>query len=144
MNFLKKIFDKLTPKKQSQQVIPETPKTTIISQEKETSKTQPILEKSDEEIIAELNTLAPGIFSHLKTSQEKRFIISIYRKMIEDGVNPTNEKEVEKWIEKNQHLISPNYQKIETYRRDKPKIGRNDPCPCGSGKKYKKCCGANT
>ena len=27
-------------------------------------------------------------------------------------------------------------------RRD-PKIGRNDPCPCGSGKKYKNCCGAN-
>ena len=24
------------------------------------------------------------------------------------------------------------------------KIGRNDPCPCGSGKKYKKCCGAGT
>jgi len=23
-----------------------------------------------------------------------------------------------------------------------PKVGRNDPCPCGSGKKYKKCCGA--
>jgi len=28
-----------------------------------------------------------------------------------------------------------------TYRRDVPKVGRNDPCPCGSGKKYKKCCG---
>ena len=28
-------------------------------------------------------------------------------------------------------------------RRDAPKVGRNDPCPCGSGKKYKKCCGAN-
>lgn len=27
--------------------------------------------------------------------------------------------------------------------RNGPKIGRNDPCPCGSGKKYKKCCGAN-
>jgi len=27
-----------------------------------------------------------------------------------------------------------------TIRRDKPKIGRNEPCPCGSGKKYKKCC----
>ena len=24
---------------------------------------------------------------------------------------------------------------------DQPRIGRNDPCPCGSGKKYKKCCG---
>jgi uncharacterized protein YecA (UPF0149 family) len=29
----------------------------------------------------------------------------------------------------------------ETYVRTEPKIGRNDPCPCGSGKKYKKCCG---
>ena len=27
--------------------------------------------------------------------------------------------------------------------RDEPKIGRNDKCPCGSGKKYKKCCGKN-
>ena len=26
-------------------------------------------------------------------------------------------------------------------RRSEPKVGRNDPCPCGSGKKYKKCCG---
>jgi len=25
----------------------------------------------------------------------------------------------------------------------RPRIGRNDPCPCGSGKKFKKCCGAN-
>ncbi len=31
--------------------------------------------------------------------------------------------------------------KQETVRRDKPKVGRNDPCPCGSGKKYKKCHG---
>jgi uncharacterized protein YchJ len=31
----------------------------------------------------------------------------------------------------------------ETYVRETPKIGRNDPCPCGSGKKYKKCCGLN-
>lgn len=29
------------------------------------------------------------------------------------------------------------------YVREMPKIGRNDPCPCGSGKKYKKCCGKN-
>ena len=26
-------------------------------------------------------------------------------------------------------------------RREAPKVGRNDPCPCGSGQKYKKCCG---
>ncbi len=29
-------------------------------------------------------------------------------------------------------------------RRAPAPIGRNDPCPCGSGKKYKKCCGANS
>ena len=28
-------------------------------------------------------------------------------------------------------------------RRNENKVGRNDPCPCGSGKKYKKCCGSN-
>lgn len=28
----------------------------------------------------------------------------------------------------------------EPYVRDAPKVGRNDPCPCGSGRKYKKCC----
>jgi preprotein translocase subunit SecA len=31
---------------------------------------------------------------------------------------------------------------IRTVRREEPKVGRNDPCPCGSGKKYKKCHGA--
>ena len=32
--------------------------------------------------------------------------------------------------------------KVETFQRNAPKVGRNDPCPCGSGKKYKKCHGA--
>ena len=33
--------------------------------------------------------------------------------------------------------------KSGTIRREGKKIGRNDPCPCGSGKKYKQCCGKN-
>src|SRR6185369_13650291 len=33
--------------------------------------------------------------------------------------------------------------KIKTVVRDQPKVGRNEPCPCGSGKKYKKCHGIN-
>jgi preprotein translocase subunit SecA len=33
-------------------------------------------------------------------------------------------------------------ERIEPIRRQEKKIGRNEPCPCGSGKKYKKCCGA--
>jgi preprotein translocase subunit SecA len=31
--------------------------------------------------------------------------------------------------------------KVKQIKLDQPKVGRNDPCPCGSGKKYKKCCG---
>ena len=31
--------------------------------------------------------------------------------------------------------------KVETIKRETPKVGRNDPCPCGSGKKYKNCHG---
>lgn len=31
--------------------------------------------------------------------------------------------------------------KVETFRRQAPKVGRNNPCPCGSGKKFKRCCG---
>ncbi|MEC9491260.1 preprotein translocase subunit SecA [Flexistipes sp.] len=34
-------------------------------------------------------------------------------------------------------------EKRQPVKRSQPKVGRNDPCPCGSGKKYKKCCGAN-
>ncbi len=33
--------------------------------------------------------------------------------------------------------------KQQTVRRDHPKVGRNDLCPCGSGNKYKNCCGKN-
>ena len=39
--------------------------------------------------------------------------------------------------------VPPRERKQETVRRDMPKVGRNDPCPCGSGKKYKHCCGRN-
>ena len=33
--------------------------------------------------------------------------------------------------------------KPEPIKNEEPKVGRNDPCPCGSGKKYKNCCGKN-
>ncbi len=32
---------------------------------------------------------------------------------------------------------------VKQVKLEQPKVGRNDPCPCGSGKKYKKCCGKN-
>jgi preprotein translocase subunit SecA len=38
---------------------------------------------------------------------------------------------------------SGDYQPVQQRVRSGAKVGRNDPCPCGSGKKYKKCCGVN-
>lgn len=40
-------------------------------------------------------------------------------------------------------MLSQRYDNTETIRNDEPRVGRNDPCTCGSGKKYKKCCGQN-
>jgi len=37
----------------------------------------------------------------------------------------------------------PQQEKPTTYKREGKKVGRNEPCPCGSNKKYKKCCGKN-
>jgi preprotein translocase subunit SecA len=48
---------------------------------------------------------------------------------------PTQAKQVEGAAQSNQTY--------EPIKRDKNKVGRNDPCPCGSGKKYKNCCGKN-
>ncbi len=36
---------------------------------------------------------------------------------------------------------TPKALRVATVRREKPKVGRNGPCPCGSGRKYKVCCG---
>lgn len=50
-------------------------------------------------------------------------------------------RQSERKRQKNVSEVSWLYEKETPYRRQTPKIGRNDPCPCGSGKKYKKCCG---
>ena len=39
-------------------------------------------------------------------------------------------------------ITTPLRYKVEASRRDAPKVGRNDPCPCGSGRKFKQCHGA--
>lgn len=44
--------------------------------------------------------------------------------------------------EEEQKAIKKDYKDSKTVVKS-PKIGRNEPCPCGSGKKYKKCCGKN-
>ena len=62
--------------------------------------------------------------------------------MLIEGVDINDEKEVKKWLKKHPEVVNGgDAHKIETFKREEPKVGRNDACPCGSGKKYKKCCG---
>ena len=101
-----------------------------------------ILEKTDDEVVEELNKISPEILAQAKTPKMRQVIIDVYRKMLKDGVNVNNDREVKKWLKKHpQALQGGEDQKIETFKRSDAKIGRNDPCSCGSGKKYKKCCG---
>ncbi|MEJ2528816.1 MAG: YchJ family protein [Gammaproteobacteria bacterium] len=72
------------------------------------------------------------------TEGEVEFIAN-YR---DNGVSHTHheisrfKKEAGRW-----YYVDGDTPKVATYKKEQPKVGRNEPCPCGSGKKYKKCCG---
>jgi uncharacterized protein len=100
--------------------------------------------------------------------KEERTACSLLRLGTDDGIEITRkEASAEKWIDEiepslvrihaywnemrgNQPpgLIGDDFhlggqKEVEQVLRSGPKIGRNDPCPCSSGKKFKKCCGAD-
>ena len=100
-------------------------------------------DKTDDELAAELDKMSPQILAQAKDPQMRAMIIGIYRKMLVAGVDVSDDKEVKKWMKKHPEVLQGGETiKVETVRREEPKVGRNDPCPCGSGKKYKKCHGA--
>ncbi len=100
-------------------------------------------EKTDDELAAELDAISPQILAQAKAPQMRALIINIYRQMLVDGVDINDDKEVKKWMQKHPEVLQGGQTvKVATVRHEGPKVGRNDPCPCGSGKKYKKCCGA--
>ncbi len=101
-------------------------------------------EKTDDELAAELDKMSPEILAQAKDPQMRSLIIGIYRKMLVAGVDVADDKEVKKWMKKHPEVLRGGETvKVDTVRREEPKVGRNDPCPCGSGKKYKKCCGVD-
>ena len=75
-------------------------------------------------------------------SLKERFI-KVAKQMEADGVDMNSASAMRKWAKANQKKIrEQEYGSIKPVVKEK-EPGRNDPCPCGSGKKYKKCCGAN-
>jgi len=69
-----------------------------------------------------------------------RLVETSHHRLVEDTV-----REMEWWAcfheDKRARLPAPRTASVQV-KQNKPKTGRNDPCPCGSGKKFKKCCGA--
>ncbi len=104
---------------------------------------QSIADKLEKEIDA-----LPDMFkSQLKDPAIKEKFMSIARRMEADGVNFKSIRQMKKWMKDHEAELrkegNPAQPRVETVVHEGPKIGRNDPCPCGSGKKYKKCCGAD-
>jgi hypothetical protein len=62
----------------------------------------------------------------------------MWKEVVDDPSHPDHQKV------RSKHHDDPSFRSAfprrQTVRRDGPKIGPNDPCPCGSGKKWKKCC----
>jgi uncharacterized protein len=97
--------------------------------------------------------LRPDAWQPLLESEEGRELLAPVAVFLndEDG-KPLIEAEPDELAEVREvaaALIAPTVQAIDSFwqaHRRKPrkvaKIGRNDPCPCGSGRKYKRCCGA--
>jgi preprotein translocase subunit SecA len=79
-----------------------------------------------EKFLSSLNT---------KTVHEDSSAISDAQRMVDTG-------RAQQRSAANERALKDALEKPEPLRRDTPKVGRNDPCPCGSGKKYKKCHGS--
>ena len=82
----------------------------------------------------------PQLLAAAKNPSVQKKVREIEERMKTDGVDTKDEKAVQTWIEAHKEELNPKpAAKIETFRRQTPKLGRNDPCHCGSGKKFKKC-----
>lgn len=103
-------------------------------------------ESIEERIEREIDSLPAMIKSKLQDPTIKKRFIDIAKCMEKDGVDFKSIRQMKKWMKNHEaELRAENGTapaKVETVVHQGPRIGRNDPCPCGSGKKYKKCCGA--
>lgn len=98
-------------------------------------------------------SLAPEGWEDLADDEHGVFLIEPFAMLIdkfEDDPDPDVDDDVRRECAEFIPQVLPILSEIALFRaRDEdeqirgPKVGRNEPCPCGSGKKYKRCCGAN-
>ena len=104
-------------------------------------------ETIEERLEREMESLPAMFKNKLKDPAIKKRLMDIAKRMEADGVNFKSIRQMKKWMKDHEKELraenSDAQPKVETVVHEGPRIGRNDPCPCGSGKKYKKCCGAD-
>ena len=85
----------------------------------------PNINISNKENEVKTGMIMDGIENPNETTTEE------FKKTMDEAMPKLDEKTMQRLIQ---------YQNRKPSVREYPKIGRNDPCPCGSGKKYKNCC----
>ena len=102
-------------------------------------------ESIEQRIEREIDSLPSMLKGKLKDPEVKKRFIDIAKRMEKDGVDFKSIRQMKKWMKQHEAELRAEQggevAKVETVVHEGPKVGRNDPCPCGSGKKYKKCCG---
>ena len=94
-----------------------------------------------DEMISQIKLEVAKIMLHIvKTDKkvERKSNVNITNAALDNSVASAMNVEGERNIP-----TSNKTEKAQPITNDGPKVGRNDPCPCGSGKKYKQCCGKN-
>lgn len=82
------------------------------------------------------------LYRHLpaETDEDREIVATLDREhplaTLDDGIEDLVHAVYDLWDQTSEARF-----KVDTVRRDEPKVGRNDPCPCGSGKKFKQCHG---
>ena len=106
---------------------------------------EPEKPKTLEERLEEEKQSLPSAVKNMidKDPSLKDRFLKVAKQMEADGVDMSSPSAMRKWAKANMKRI-----REQEYGTVKPIVktkepGRNDLCPCGSGKKYKKCCGAN-
>lgn len=123
----------------------ETPQTAPAAAGASQAEKKPQKESIEQRIEREIDSLPGMIKNKLKDPQIKQRFIDIAKRMEKDGVDFKSIRQMKKWMKAHEAELKAEQAggvpKVETVVHEGPRIGRNDPCPCGSGKKYKKCCG---
>ncbi len=106
-----------------------------------------VKESIEQRLEREIDALPAMLKGQLKDPAIKKRFIDIAKRMEKDGVDFKSIRQMKKWMKNHEAELKAEANggavaKVETVVHEGPKIGRNDLCPCGSGKKYKKCCGA--